>query len=93
MKYRHVLTMIAVVLSITTAGCFFSKSSPNLVAEGKNLVPKLCVGCHPLETVKDHKDNKAGWFAVIDDMKSRGAQISSDEQEAMAAYLAETQPK
>jgi cytochrome c5 len=57
-------------------------------AEGKGLILATCVQCHNLRTVTAQRKSAAEWRRVVDDMVSRGAQLTREESEIAARYLA-----
>lgn len=69
------------------------RATPELIDKGRELVSKVCVRCHSLSVVREHNDTRAGWYKVTTRMRGYGAQFSDEEQDAITAYLAETQPK
>ncbi|MBX3279337.1 MAG: hypothetical protein KF868_15145 [Acidobacteria bacterium] len=57
-------------------------------AEGKGLILATCVQCHNLRTVTAQRKSAAEWRRTVDDMVSRGAQLTREESELAARYLA-----
>ena len=55
--------------------------------EGKDLVERVCAGCHGIETALDQARTEAQWKAVVDTMIGRGAEISDKESETIVKYL------
>ncbi|MCA9637473.1 MAG: c-type cytochrome, partial [Myxococcales bacterium] len=56
---------------------------------GAELVEKKCVDCHGMEDVEAHGgDDASGWRSVVAAMVDEGAEISEDEINVLAAYLA-----
>ena len=55
--------------------------------EGKQLVERLCVGCHSLEVVTSQRATKRGWASILDNMGTLGMDGSSDEIQTMLEYL------
>jgi hypothetical protein len=85
------VTALLILLMLILFGCA-PKATPELIAKGKALTPQVCTRCHPISKVRGHTDTRSGWYRVTDRMKGHGAQFSADEQDAITAYLAETQP-
>lgn len=56
--------------------------------EGKGLVLATCVQCHNLRYVVELRKDAAGWRHTVQDMISRGAQLTAAEAELMTDYLA-----
>jgi mono/diheme cytochrome c family protein len=73
-------------------------SSPDTVAArsaqqlpdgpGKELLPKLCGGCHDLMFTVSTRDTEEGWRRIVNDMRSKGADGSDEDFEKVIAYLA-----
>jgi cytochrome c5 len=60
---------------------------------GKVVLERACSQCHSLETVVRFRGSRAQWEAKIDTMIARGAKLSDDEIDVIAAYLAEHFPR
>lgn len=83
-----------VVLSACFLGAFtgtFTISAPAQDAlpagEGKELVNRVCTGCHGIETALDQARTEAQWKAVVDTMIGRGAEGTDKEFETIVKYL------
>lgn len=57
--------------------------------EGKGLILASCVQCHSLQEITGQRKLAKDWRHTVDDMVSRGAQVSSAEADLIATYLAE----
>lgn len=55
---------------------------------GKNLILASCVECHGLQEILGLRKNARGWKQTVDDMVSRGAQVTTIEAQAIVEYLA-----
>ncbi len=66
-----------------------SQSESMPVGEGRAVVSGVCAGCHSLEMVLTQSKSRGEWERTVQDMVSRGAQISSEEMCAIVNYLAE----
>jgi hypothetical protein len=60
--------------------------------KGKDLVEKMCAGCHGLESVVTQRADKAGWEATVSYMASRGMIATEDEITIIVEYLAKAFP-
>lgn len=61
--------------------------------EGKGLILATCVQCHgTLSYVLGLRKNAEGWRRTVDDMISRGAQVTPQEAEIIVGYLAKHMP-
>ena len=64
-----------------------STSTTLVEGEGRDVVLKKCTGCHDLERVPSRRRDKYGWEDLVDNMRSRGAEMTAEEREAIIAYL------
>lgn len=55
--------------------------------EGKELVERICTGCHGIETALDQARTEAQWKAVVDTMIGRGAEGTDAEFATVVKYL------
>ncbi|HEY3786479.1 MAG TPA: cytochrome c [Steroidobacteraceae bacterium] len=55
---------------------------------GKALVERTCAQCHSLETVTGARLTRKQWEGRIDQMVAKGAKLSDDDIDVVAAYLA-----
>lgn len=55
---------------------------------GVTLVERACSQCHSLDTVTGKRLNRKQWEAQIDAMIAKGARLSDEQYEEIAAYLA-----
>lgn len=56
--------------------------------KGKAIVAKSCVNCHALKVVTSKRATKEQWSALVDQMVSRGADLTDDEIDIVVSYLA-----
>lgn len=56
-------------------------------APGKELVVKLCSGCHELELVVARPRTRNGWEENVDDMVGRGVKGSDEDLDKIVTYL------
>ncbi len=56
--------------------------------EGRELVVRTCAQCHSLDTVLRSRLTRKQWEARIDQMVAKGAKLTDDEIDTVAAYLA-----
>ena len=54
---------------------------------GKELVARLCAGCHDLMFTVSTRETEAGWTRVVNDMRSKGADGSEEDFAKVIAYL------
>jgi competence protein ComEA len=55
--------------------------------KGKPIVQRACGGCHALKVVTSKRATEEQWSATVDQMVSRGADLSDEEIETVIAYL------
>jgi mono/diheme cytochrome c family protein len=80
------------VFSICFLGAFtLAPSAPAQdtlpAGEGKDLVERVCSGCHGIETALDQARTEAQWKAVVDTMIGRGAEGTDQEFATIVKYL------
>ena len=61
--------------------------------KGKELVVRSCIGCHKADSFSSYQHSKDEYSAIVVRMAGRGAAVTADEQETIAAYLAKNFPK
>jgi len=54
---------------------------------GKELVAKLCAGCHDLTFTISTRETEEGWTRIVNDMRSKGADGSEEDFAKVIAYL------
>lgn len=55
--------------------------------KGKAIVARTCVDCHALKVVTSKRATKDQWSALVDQMVSRGADLTDDEIDIVVNYL------
>jgi cytochrome c5 len=55
---------------------------------GKDIVAVACTQCHGLKLILALRDGSVGWKHFVDDMILRGAQLTPQEADTVAQYLA-----
>ena len=60
---------------------------------GKELLPKLCAGCHDLTFTISTRETEEGWTRVVNDMRSKGADGSDADFAKVIAYLTKNMGK
>lgn len=55
---------------------------------GKDIVAVACTQCHGLKLIVALRDGPVGWKHFVDDMVLRGAQLTPQEADTAAQYLA-----
>jgi hypothetical protein len=54
---------------------------------GKDVVVRLCDGCHDLIFTVSTRENEEGWTRIVNDMRSRGTDGTEEEFVQVIAYL------
>ena len=78
------------ILAPTLASFFllsFAQAQDLPAGPGKDTFEKVCTVCHGIEAVVTMQGNKDIWASVVDDMKSRGADGSESDFNAIIGYL------
>ena len=57
--------------------------------EGRDVVVQKCGTCHDLERIPARHRDKLGWEDVVDNMRSRGAEMTAEERDKIVNYLNE----
>jgi ABC-type glycerol-3-phosphate transport system substrate-binding protein len=74
----------------TTAPATTSASSnTSAVADGKTLLDTRCTACHSTAKVVTQHLTSDQWKQVVDNMISKGATLSADEETVLVQYLAD----
>ncbi len=77
---------IGLVLSLTSALAGHAQSLPE--GPGQAAVQSACSTCHRITVVTAQRLSHAGWENVVENMVSRGAQATPEEQKEIVDYLA-----
>jgi hypothetical protein len=82
-----------ILLVSTAALILFSAAQARVQAQdliegkGKDIVEKTCTACHGADAIVTMHVSKDTWSDVVNDMKSRGAEGSAADFDAIIAYL------
>lgn len=74
------------ILGLSFAFAGHAQSLP--AGPGSATVQRVCSKCHNITVVTARRLSEAGWENVVENMISRGAAASPDEQEEVVSYLA-----
>ncbi len=88
-RIRVVVALIFVGFFLMISARAQSQSESMPAGEGSALVSGVCSGCHSVDMVLAQSKSRREWESTVQDMVSRGAQISSEERGAIVSYLAE----
>src|SRR4051812_26785749 len=89
------MTKISLMLSVgSIAAALTAPAAAQNLPAGKNkeMVEKICTGCHELSLVTDRGRSKDDWTAVVKSMIDMGADIKADQVTPVADYLASALP-
>jgi cytochrome c5 len=85
------LCALVVLFVSITAPIYAQSPANNLPAgPGKDLVAIACTQCHGLKLIVALRDGPVGWKRFVDDMILRGAQLTPQEADTVAQYLAKS---
>jgi competence ComEA-like helix-hairpin-helix protein len=56
--------------------------------EGQAIVQQKCASCHALKVVTGKKASRQQWSTIVDQMITRGADVSDDDIDTLLDYLA-----
>ena len=56
--------------------------------EGQAIVQQKCAGCHALKVITGKKASRQQWSTIVDQMITRGADVSDDDIDTLLDYLA-----
>lgn len=76
------------ILGLSFAPAGLAQSLP--AGPGSATVQRVCSKCHNITIVTARRLSEAGWENVVENMISRGAAATPDEQEEIVSYLAAT---
>ena len=78
---------LAVVSMLMLPSAFGGDEKPKKV-DGKALFETKCLKCHKREKFKDQASDRKGWVLTLSRMQRGTCDISDNELEALADYLA-----
>lgn len=73
------------ILGLAFALASHGQSAPE--EQGRAAFQRTCSPCHSISRITSHRLSRAGWEKVVDNMISRGAKATPDEQEQIVGYL------
>jgi competence ComEA-like helix-hairpin-helix protein len=82
------LKIFTLAIFVVPVLCSAQNSTPMPDGPGKAIVQKSCVGCHSLKVVTSKQATHDEWASLVDQMVSKGADVSDDNLEAVVQYLA-----
>jgi uncharacterized lipoprotein YajG len=90
-----VVIIMTVLFTACSSGSSGSTSTPvaTTALDGATLVQQRCSRCHPLSRVTTARHTATEWQSIVNQMISRGAKLSPDEESVVVSYLAATYGK
>jgi len=82
------LKISAMAIFVVPMLCGAQNSTTMPDGPGKAIIQKSCVGCHSLKVVTSKQATHDEWAALVDQMISKGADVSDDNIEVVVQYLA-----
>jgi cytochrome c5 len=82
------LALIAISLIAPIRAQSQSPANNLPAGNGKDIVAVACTQCHGLKLILALRDGSLGWKHFVDDMILRGAQLTPQEADTVAQYLA-----
>jgi cytochrome c5 len=90
------LTMaLAAALVLVAAGAAVAQGPNDVLPDGpgKDVVVRVCTGCHEASQIAEKPRTPQDWEYVIGKMIDGGAELTAEEQDAVYAYLVKAFPK
>jgi len=84
-SWRRLLSLVPIV---GLAIAFASYAQSTSEEQARATFQSTCSPCHSTRRITSHRLSRAGWENVVDNMISRGAKATPDEQKQIVAYLA-----
>jgi hypothetical protein len=80
--------VVVLAFFLTSGLCTAQTTAPMPDGPGKAVIQKACAGCHSLKVVTSKRATHDEWAALVDQMISKGAEVSDDDLEVVVQYLA-----
>jgi hypothetical protein len=80
--------VVVLAFFLTSGLCAAQTTAPMPDGPGKAVIQKACAGCHSLKVVTSKRATHDEWAALVDQMISKGAEVSDDDLEVVVQYLA-----
>jgi len=89
MSLRLPAAFAAAALALAAATAVLAQAPGDGLPDGpgKDLLLRACTSCHDLSPVTGTPRTPQGWERVIGSMMNNGAELTSDEQAQVQAYL------
>ncbi len=96
---KRIMPLISILLLVVLAGTFLascgsnssptSTSSSGSASDGQMLMQQRCSVCHSLDRITSAHKTASQWKMTVDRMINNGAQLSTQEEQTLVAYLAQ----
>ena len=83
---KRTLSVFVTLSALIAASHSFAAAKP----DGANLLKERCGTCHAVSRVTETKKSKAEWDKTVTRMMSKGANLSTEEKNALVTHLAKT---
>ena len=80
-------TLFVATFTTVTAAPQAGRSGELPSGPGRDTLVRVCSDCHGLETIQGQRRTRREWQDVIEDMMSRGADVSDEDAKAIVDYL------
>jgi hypothetical protein len=88
MQKKKVKLLVGICLVLFLPFMFLPSIS--LALDGQTIVQGKCTACHSDDRIKSSRKTASEWASQVDKEIGRGAQLNSEEREAVIDYLAST---
>jgi cytochrome c5 len=82
---RFRLAFASLLLAAALAGCAAASANGSSPAQ---IVSAVCTRCHSLDRIKAADHDLAGWRSTIARMRGKGAQVTDEQAQQVASFLA-----
>jgi mono/diheme cytochrome c family protein len=83
------LVVSAVGVSVFAASSLADQSQPPPPGEGLDLIQRSCINCHDIYMITTKRKTPDEWVALVNLMADRGAEVTPEEIDVIAAYLSQ----
>ena len=83
------LLVSAVGATVFTAASLADQSQSPPPGEGLELIQRSCINCHDIYMITTKRKTPDEWVALVNLMADRGAEVTPEEIDVIAAYLSQ----
>ena len=81
--------LLVVFILVSCASAQQTTTSSGSASDGQSLMQERCSVCHSLDRVTSAHKTSDQWKTTVDRMISHGANLTSQEEQALVGYLAQ----